>query len=72
MTTGITIQKEPIRLSQFLKLADVVQDGLEAKIRILEGEVAVNGATELRRGRKLYSGDKIEVENLLFEVVTNR
>ena len=72
MTTGITIQKEPIRLSQFLKLADLVQDGLEAKIRIIEGEISVNGDVELRRGRKLYSGDTVEVEDQLFEVITNR
>lgn len=69
MTAGITIQKEPIRLSQFLKLADVVQDGLEAKIRIIEGEISVNGEIELRRGRKLYSGDTVEVEGQLFEVI---
>lgn len=70
MTTAIPIHKEPIRLSQFLKLADIVQDGLEAKIRIIEGEIMVNGEVEIRRGRKLYTGDRVSVEGQLFEVVT--
>jgi ribosome-associated protein len=49
----ITIQTDTIRLSQFLKLANVTQDGAEAKFRILDGEVMVNGEIETRRGRKL-------------------
>lgn len=68
--TQITIQKEPIRLSQFLKLANVVQDGLEAKIRILEGEVLVNDELETRRGRKLYNKDRVYFNDDIFEVLT--
>jgi ribosome-associated protein len=68
-TTPIAIQKEPIRLSQFLKLANVVQDGVEAKIRILEGEIQVNDTLETRRGRKLYNKDRVHFGNNTFEVV---
>ncbi len=68
MPTAVEIKKEPIRLSQFLKLANVVQDGLEAKIRITEGEVQVNGALEIRRGRKLFSGDIVQIDNMRFQV----
>lgn len=64
----IAINKEPIRLSQFLKLANVVQDGIEAKIRILEGEVLVNNELELRRGRKLYHQDIIQFAGTSFQV----
>ena len=67
--TQITIQKEPIRLSQFLKLANVVQDGVEAKIRILEGEILVNNELETRRGRKLYDKDRVRFGNDTFEVL---
>jgi len=67
--TQITIQKEPIRLSQFLKLANVVQDGVEAKIRILEGEILVNDELETRRGRKLYDKDRVRFSNDTFEVL---
>jgi ribosome-associated protein len=64
----VAINKEPIRLSQFLKLANVVQDGLEAKIRILEGEVQVNNELETRRGRKLYDRDIIQFADTVFQV----
>ncbi len=64
----IAIHKAPIRLSQFLKLANVVQDGLEAKIRILDGEILVNNELETRRGRKLYEGDLVHFNNDTFEV----
>ena len=64
----IAVTKVPIRLSQFLKLADAVQDGLEAKIRITEGEVLVNGSVETRRGRKLFANDEVELDNTLFQV----
>jgi len=68
-TIQIAIHKEPIRLSQFLKLANVVQDGFEAKIRILEGAVLVNGELETRRGRKLYSKDLVRFAENTFEVL---
>jgi ribosome-associated protein len=58
----ITITKEPIRLGQFLKLANLVQDGLEAKIHIQNGEVSVNGILETRRGKKLTHGDQITMK----------
>ncbi len=62
MTTPrpIPIDKAPIRLGQFLKLADLVQDGIEAKILIQQGEILVNGEVELRRGRQLGEGDIIQ------------
>ena len=59
-TEPIYVNKLPIRLGQFLKLANLVQDGFEAKIRILEGEVLVNGITDTRRGKKLKAGDRVE------------
>jgi len=55
----ISVTKLPIRLGQFLKLANLVQDGFEAKIRIQEGEVVLNGTVETRRGKKISAGDTI-------------
>lgn len=57
----ILISSLPIRLGQFLKLAEMVQDGLEAKIRIQNGEVHVNGHVEIRRGKQLRDGDQISL-----------
>jgi ribosome-associated protein len=55
-------QREYIKLDQFLKLADVVSTGGQAKVLILDGAVQVNGVVETRRGRKLYDGDRVEVD----------
>ena len=55
----ITLRDEFIKLGQALKLAGVVQDGVEAKLVIQDGEVKVNGETDTRRGRKVYPGDVI-------------
>lgn len=51
----------PIRLDQFLKLANLVGSGGEAKILIADGMVLVNGEEELRRGRKLQAGDLVQL-----------
>jgi ribosome-associated protein len=66
--TMIPIHTETIRLSQFLKLANLVGDGVEAKILIQDGEVKVNGEKELRRGRKLRPGDRVEYAGDVHEV----
>jgi ribosome-associated protein len=52
---------EYIKLDQFLKLAQVVQTGGEAKHLILSGQVMVNNQIETRRGRKLYAGDVVRI-----------
>lgn len=62
----IPISKFPITLGQFLKLAEIVDDGVEAKIRIQYGEIKVNNEVETRRGRKLYKGDTITFSDQLF------
>lgn len=66
MVTHIFIKQYPIKLGQFLKQADAVSDGLEAKLRILEGAVAVNEIEESRRGRKLYFGDMVTIDNATY------
>lgn len=48
-----------IKLDSFLKAENAVGSGGEAKIMIADGHVRVNGEVELRRGRKLYPGDKV-------------
>ncbi len=65
---SIPIDTETIRLSQLLKLANVVQDGVEAKFRIADKEVRVNGEVETRRGRKLRTGDQVEFDGEVYEV----
>ena len=53
------IREDSIRLGQFLKLADLVDSGAEAKAVLGEGVVSVNGEPETRRGRQLRKGDVV-------------
>ena len=53
----IQIRDEYIRLEQALKLAGEFSMGSDAKYAVQNGEITVNGETELRRGRKLRPGD---------------
>jgi len=55
----VAIRDEVIRLGQFLKLANLVETGAEAKPLIVEGLVTVNGEVETRRGRQLVKGDVV-------------
>ena len=48
-----------IKLDSFLKAENAVASGGEAKMMISEGYISVNGVVELRRGRKLYPGDRV-------------
>jgi len=57
----VPIRDESIRLGQFLKLADLVDTGADAKPVLARGEVTVNGVLETRRGRQLVKGDVVTV-----------
>ncbi len=57
-----------IRLGQFLKLAEMVESGSEAKARIAAGEVVVNDEPETRRGRQLHDGDVVRTTELAARV----
>ena len=50
-----------IKLDQFLKQMQIVASGGQAKLMVQGGEVQVNGEVEIRRGRKLVTGDQVEV-----------
>ena len=58
----IKIRDEYIKLGQALKLAGLVDSGVDAKIEIQEGFVKVNGEVEVQRGKKIYVGDVIEFD----------
>lgn len=60
-----------IKLDRFLKWQGIVQTGGEAKLRIKDGQVLVNGEVETRRGRKLIEGDRVNVEGITYEVKLN-
>jgi len=62
------IETEYIKLDSFLKAANLVSSGGEAKILISDGMVRVNGECETRRGRKLYPGDTVELDGNILTV----
>lgn len=64
----VPIRDESIRLAQFLKLANLVETGGEARPAIQEGLVRVNGEVETRRGRQLRRGDVVELGGLAARV----
>lgn len=55
----IKLRDEYIKLGQALKAANLVEDGVEAKLVIQNGLVKVNNQVDIRRGRKLYDGDVV-------------
>ena len=57
----VPIRDESIRLGQFLKLANLVESGADAKPVVQQGLVRVNGEVETRRGRQLRPGDVVEL-----------
>lgn len=65
----VKINGEYIKLDQFLKLVDEAGSGGEAKVRILSGEIRVNGETESRRGRKLRSGDQVSIAGSSYRII---
>ena len=60
-TREVAIRDDSIKLGQFLKLANLVDSGADAKDLIAGGVVRVNGEPETRRGRQLRAGDEVSV-----------
>lgn len=58
----IKLRDEYIKLGQALKAANLVEDGVEAKLVIQDGLVKVNNQVDIRRGRKLYNGDVVSFD----------
>ena len=66
--TEITIYSEYITLGQFLKLADIIQTGGEAKSFLAQNKVVIDGKEDNRRGRKLRGGEIVEVLGQKYEI----
>jgi ribosome-associated protein len=59
---------EPLRLDHFLKTMGISETGGQAKLKIQNSEVKVNGQVETRRRRKLVPTDVVEVNGKKFVV----
>ena len=60
---------EFIKLGQALKKAGLVESGVDAKFIIQDGQVKLNGETELQRGKKLYNGDVVSFNGETIQIV---
>lgn len=68
-TEEISISTEFIKLDSLLKFAGAAETGGIAKELILMGKVKVNGEVCLMRGKKIRSGDRVQLDGLGTELV---
>lgn len=61
MEEKVLINTEYITLGQLLKLKNVINSGGQAKFFLNENSVKVNNVLDNRRGRKLFNGDKVVI-----------
>lgn len=64
MKEKISISTEFITLGQLIKLANILESGGMIKAYLKDKGVLVNGEREHRRGRKLYLGDEVHIEEV--------
>ena len=67
----VVIKPPFIKLGQLLKLLDFVVAGGQEKGFLLGHKVLVNNQTETRRGRKLYDGDLVAIDQQVYQVKIN-
>jgi ribosome-associated protein len=60
----VKIHTQFIKLNQLLKWVNAAESGAAANHLIGEGLVKVNGEPELRKGKKIYAGDLVEIEQV--------
>lgn len=65
---SVFIRDEMIRLGQFLKLANLVENGVHAREVIRDGLVKVNGDICEQRGRQLHAGDRVTLNGVTVQV----
>jgi len=64
----VHIETEFIKLDALLKFAALVGSGGEAKVRIQQGEVTVNGQVCDMRGKKIRPGDTVGLGGVIVMV----
>lgn len=58
-TTTVKLDKSPTELYKIIKFEGLASSGAEAKKFIADGQVKVNGETELQKRKKIVAGDTI-------------
>lgn len=63
-TQKIEIRGDYIKLDSLLKFAGLTETGGIAKDIILEGRIKYNGKVCLMRGKKVYKGDFVDIDEV--------
>ncbi len=62
----INIKTDFIKLNQLLKLATILQNGSDFKIFILDNKIKLNDVEVTERGKKIYKGDIVSINDTEF------
>ena len=65
----VKINTEYIKLDSLLKYAGIVETGGIGKEIILEGRIKYNNQVCTQRGKKVYKGDTIQIDEIETEIV---
>lgn len=57
-----------ITLGQLLKITDWISSGGEAKTAVKTLRITINGEPDDRRGRKIYPGDTVTIEDKTYSI----
>ena len=64
----VKIRDEFITLGQFIKVVDLISSGGEAKEFLSINKVKINEDFDSRRGRKLYKGDIVMIQDNTYKI----
>lgn len=67
----ISIKTEYITLGQLLKYLSIVGSGGEVKFYLQNNEIFLNNEPENRRGKKIYPGDQVLIESVVYQIIQN-
>ena len=64
----INIDTEFIKLDQLLKFVGIAETGGHAKEIVLEGVVYVNNELCMQRGKKIFPGDTVSLDDVILHI----
>lgn len=64
----VNISTEYIKLDQLLKFVGIAETGGHAKEIVNEGVVYVNDELCTQRGKKIFAGDKVSLDNVIMYI----
>ena len=64
----INIDTEFIKLDQLLKYVGIAETGGHAKEIVLEGVVYVNNELCMQRGKKIFPGDTVSLDDIILHI----